>query len=675
MLSDNFSLPLPEVTSKWRSGDMNDTELELLSQVQVLVNRQYLPWRGEVTLGERERLSFEIDTGDLPLDIYSLTLELERDQLTQGVAVEWNVLRANYKVSTREWQQRMQEEQYAGDCSVTLLYRGLPVPGFTSNIQLQVTRLAEQHYEFMREVLKRQNEQVLYSNRGRTHELSLLAGVRSAAAARYDIAQAYYNRLMKVLPEIMDQPHRVLKREISYAAANTVHALNFNSLKLAARNGSQWIIQPDDARAVEALVDPEALDPPAAKSLPASPLSSLQSQLMKAQRQLHKNMPPARPIPKGARVLPTRVPLARLEEAYDTYENRFLKMTVKKLMALIRLVETQLRQEVHTAGREQNRSSRTRTLALAARIKINEGYLKNLKTMFHRLDDFARSPILGSLGPLGPRRASVVLRENRYYRQVRQIESDLDEEVNLVSSTVGLAQGNQSVRLSSVNQLYEFWVTVIVLQTMVEKLGFTVLSKEGKPVNNVIGKTRFNYIMQSGSSMELVSPLGRRVLVYYDREYPGYHGQRNQYNNFNPDSDYENDPFEDSIGPIYYGYYAPVSLGSTKRRPDIAIEVFEEGERVPKIVVLDATYSRDRRTLYTKYEYRDSIRDFTRTDALSGTPARPVVAAWAIYPDDPARLEHDEFRFGQLPLQPSPRAADQLAAILRQLLRLAGAVE
>jgi hypothetical protein len=68
----------------------------------------------------------------------------------------------------------MQEEQYAGDCSVTLLYRGLPVPGFTSNIQLQVTRLAEQHYEYMRDVLKRQNEQVLYSHKGRAHEISML---------------------------------------------------------------------------------------------------------------------------------------------------------------------------------------------------------------------------------------------------------------------------------------------------------------------------------------------------------------------------------------------------------------------------------------------------------------------------------------------------------------------
>src|SRR6476661_4437151 len=72
----------------WRAGEISEDELELLRQVRVLVNRQYLPWRGEVGLGERERLTFEIDTGDVPLDIYQLTLELERDEVSQGIPVE-----------------------------------------------------------------------------------------------------------------------------------------------------------------------------------------------------------------------------------------------------------------------------------------------------------------------------------------------------------------------------------------------------------------------------------------------------------------------------------------------------------------------------------------------------------------------------------------------------------
>ena len=223
--------------------------------------------------------------------------------------------------------------------------------------------------------------------------------------------------------------------------------------------------------------------------------------------------------------------------------------------------------------------------------------------------------------------------------------------------------------------MYEYCVTVVILQTMVEKHGFTVVAKEGKPVNNLTSKIRFNYILQSGSSMELVSPLGRRVVIYYDREYRSFSGYRPARDYAYSADDYDALDAEELGGPSYYGYYAPPGLGSTKRKPDIAIEVFEEGERVPKIIVMDATYSRDRRTLYAKYEYRDSIRDFTKTDAQSNTLARPVVAAWAVYPDDPNRLEHDEFRYGQLPLQPSPRATDQLAAILRQLLRLAGALE
>src|SRR4051794_23854377 len=108
LINHTFSGTVPT----WRSGEISEDELELLRQVRVLGNRQYLPWRGEVGLGERERLTFEIDAGDVPLDIYQITLELERDEVSQGIPVEWNVLRANYKVSTREWQQRMQEEQY-----------------------------------------------------------------------------------------------------------------------------------------------------------------------------------------------------------------------------------------------------------------------------------------------------------------------------------------------------------------------------------------------------------------------------------------------------------------------------------------------------------------------------------------------------------------------------------
>ena len=668
----NPGLPPPN----WRAGEISDEELRILSEVRVLVNRQRLPWRGEVTLGERDRMSFEIDIGSLPLDIYSLTLELERDEITQGIPVEWNVLRANYKASTREWQQRMQEEQYAGDCSVTLLYRGLPVPGFTSNIQLHVTRLAEQHYEYMREVLKWQNEKVLYSHRGRTHELSML-GAKSAAAVRYEIVKVYYDRMQNVLPSILDRPHHVLKRQVKSVSANTVAALNYNSLRLAARNGAQWIILPDEKRAAQALVEAELVDKPAPKPGPAAPLNKWQAQLMKRQQELEKSRPAARPAPTGARVLPTRVPLPRLEESFDTYENRFLKMTVKKLIALTKLVQEQLEQEIRTAKREQERSSRTRALALASRIKTNQQHVHTLKRIRTRLEDSIFDTFLSGLGPLGPRRASVVLRENRYYRQVRQIESEIDEELDLVSSTVGLEQSSKSVRLSSVNQLYEYWVTVVILQTMVDKLGFTVVAKESKPVNTIANKSRFNYILQSGSSMELVSPLGRRVVVYYDREYQNYRGFRSAYTQSPDDEEYE---FERSYlealgGPTYYGYYAPVGMGSTKRRPDIAIEVFSENERVPKIIVMDATYSRDRRTLYAKYEYRDSIRDFTKNDALSNTPARPVVAAWAVYPDEPSRLEHDEFRFGQLPLQPSPRASDHLAITLRQLLRIAGALE
>src|SRR5205814_1110293 len=156
---------------------------------------------------------------------------------------------------------------------------------------------------------------------------------------------------------------------ITQASVNTAAALNFSSLKLAARSGAQWTILPNDKRGAEALVEAELLDKPPTKPAPAPPLNALQAQLMKVQRKLEKSRPAAKPMPAGVRALPTRVPLPRLEEYFDTYENRFLKMTVKKLIGLSRLVQQQLEEEIETARREQARSSRTRAAALAGRIK------------------------------------------------------------------------------------------------------------------------------------------------------------------------------------------------------------------------------------------------------------------------------------------------------------------
>jgi hypothetical protein len=211
---------------------------------------------------------------------------------------------------------------------------------------------------------------------------------------------------------------------------------------------------------------------------------------------------------------------------------------------------------------------------------------------------------------------------------------------------------------------------------MVDRLGFTVVAKEGKPIAGLGSKNRFNYILQSGGSMELRSPMGKRVVVHYDREYRGTQRQKANARDYEDAADYDYDapqtPEADNA-PIYYGYYEPPGgVGSTKRRPDIAVEVFDENERVPKIIVIDATYSKDRRTLYAKYEYRDSIRDFTKRDARSNTLARPVVAAWAVYPEDKWCLEHDEFRYGQLPLKPSPQAYDQIMDVLPHHVPLVG---
>jgi Domain of unknown function (DUF2357)/PD-(D/E)XK nuclease superfamily len=641
LLSVNYS---PEPAR----GEITPSEIDLLRHVTVNINRYPIIWRSEVVLGERDRLEFEIDIRELPLDIYAITLEIERDEVTQGIPVQWNIRRPTNKVATGEWMRQMQEEQYAGDSSITLLYRGFPVPGFTATLLFQVTRLAHQHYEYMREVLKEQNEKVLYSEKGRTHELAILSGAKTAASARYDIVAAHYDRFRSVIPNILDQPHRELREIVSKLPANNTKSLNYRSLRLAARNGAHWSPLPTTPQV--------PLEELTTKAVPAKASPGYNENWKKTLfESLQKKQSAAKPTP--AKVLPTYLPVPQLEEAFDTFENRFLKMTTLKLVDLTKTVEKQLQEEIQMCETERKRSSRRRGALLATRIQVDQKCVLNLRLMRSRLQNILKNSFLERVGKMGMRRTSVVLRENRYYRQIRLIEKDIEVDLNLSASTIGLEKTENYVRLSSVNQLYEYWTTVTVLQTMVEKLGFTALAKDGRPFSpSALSKTsRYNYILQSGGAMELLSPNGRQVIVHFDREYP----------NGKPDESFS----------VPYGYFVPYGFGSTKRRPDIAIEVFHEGERVPKIVVLDATYSRDPRTLYTKYQYRDSIRDFTRTDPMSNTPARPVVAAWVIFPDEPSRLEHDEFRFGQLPLQPSQNAIDQLVPILRKLLQVAGALD
>ena len=127
--------------------------------------------------------------------------------------------------------------------------------------------------------------------------------------------------------------------------------------------------------------------------------------------------------------------------------------------------------------------------------------------------------------------------------------------------------------------------------------------------------------------------------------------------------------------PVRYGVDRRIWAGA-KGRPDLAIEVWDDqhAAEVPRIVVLDATWSGRLDNQAAKFLYREAIRDFTRYEP-SGKPARPVVASWAVYPGPPEEADYEEdFRTGRLPLDPTPDAAEVLAPYLERMLALAGAL-
>ena len=693
--------PFPPAPSGAPALDIGQ-HLALLDKVRVRLNNRDIVWGGEFTLRENERLTFEIDTSaaipdesETPLVIYDLTVELERDSATQGIPVTWNVVDANHKRNTADWQVRMQEEQYAGDTSISLIYRGVPVAGKEANIHFQVSRLNQEHYEYMVAVLKEQNDQVLYNTQGRAH--IYLENAETPASTRYQIWRGYFERLSAVLPKIIDAPHQELRRYIEPAPANSLNSLTYASLALAARTGANWqriagnVAPPAAPLLPGARPLPTPTRPPLAK--PATPVAKVgQSprslnnladlQILAAAKDEERKARLASRKTDDSRVVPTRLPRVRLDPSFDTYENRFVKALCLKMVRLAHDVNGQLVAEIETATRTMRSGSKRQSAALQLRIAAQTTQRDDLAACRQWIADTIRNSFLTDVGTLPRRRLSTVLQENRFYRQIRIIATELERDFVASASTVaGLDRRGQAVRLSSVNRLYEYWVVVVTLQALVERLGFTVVAKEGRPIGGegLIGKQarrQFNYVLQNGATMELRSTNGKRVVIHYDRVYPQAG---------------EGIGADGAPVTVEYGYYnAKGRFAAAKQQPDIAIEVFEPDERVPRIIILDATYSRDQRTLYAKYQYRDTIRDFTRRDELATAlgaglrddtqpepfiPARPVVAAWVVYPENFAQLEHDEYRYGQLPLQPGPAALDQMAAILTPLLRLARAID
>jgi hypothetical protein len=366
---------------------------------------------------------------------------------------------------------------------------------------------------------------------------------------------------------------------------------------------------------------------------------------------------PWRQLPGGTgqagRRVPERLLLRSVQATRDVPANRYVRDTLERLVEEARALEKGAGQQ--EAGYRQ-RAGAARHPRWRDRLEERAGRYAGLAASARHLrwritECWLQHPVLRDLVAAPPRATDLVWRDNAYYRRVRIIRATLERELRaledtlFVDTTLGPA--------ASINELYELWVVQTVLTSLCTRFGYRLLSKGGRPVPE--GAATERYRLNRGSRAELRAPSGRRVVVHFDQEFPAVY----------TDAD---------LRRHHYGVDRR-RWPQAKGRPDLALEVWDDEGRaaVPRIVVWDATWSRQQETQVTKYLYRESIRDFTRL-GVSGQPDRPVVASWVVYPGSAEAADYeDDYRTGLLPLDPGPGAEEVLTEYLGPLLRLAGA--
>ena len=354
---------------------------------------------------------------------------------------------------------------------------------------------------------------------------------------------------------------------------------------------------------------------------------------------------------EGTALLPQRMTLRHAQSRLDIPANRYVRDTVELLVGEARGIE-------RAAG---GRASELQALWSDPRLpyrwwgeRVREvlasySALASDAARLRRrcLEGWVRESFLAHVTPAAPRATDLVWRDNPYYRRVRRVRARLEDELRRAQD---MLYSDAVMPTLTVNQTYELWLAMITLRTLCAPgIGCKLVKKGGRPVGmNAPG----SYLLNRGSDAELLSPTGKRLVLRFDMAYPVA-----------------------GTGPVQYGVDRAF-WREAKRRPDLAIEVWDDKMRaqVPRIIILDATWSMVFDAHAAKYLYRETIRDFTRADD-NGKPARPVIASWVVYPGDASTADYEEdYRTGRLPLTPGPGAGATLAPYLTEMLKRTGAL-
>jgi hypothetical protein len=357
--------------------------------------------------------------------------------------------------------------------------------------------------------------------------------------------------------------------------------------------------------------------------------------------------------------LPRRFALRTVEERPDTPANRYVRNTIDLIISEARNVEkdaaertgkalARLEDILHPRWRQWLEGSITHYERIAEAAK----HIRK-----HSAQAWLSSGVMKDMPSAIPRTTDLVWRDNAYYRRIRTIRDNLERELKAADNAI--YTNDKVTPAASINSIYELWLAMILLKTLNTTLRCDLLKWGGRAV--FAKPTRSpTYLPNRGSCVELRAPSGQRLVLRFDMEYA---------------SKWLDSEIDSQKGAIPYGVDRRL-WPNAKGRPDLALEVWndEPDSRVPQIAIFDATWSSRLDTRLVKFLYRESIRDFTR-HGISGKPARPVVAAWVVYPGPIAEADHeDDYSMGQLPLDPGPNAEATLAEYLKHMPALSSAL-
>ncbi|MGI8586437.1 MAG: hypothetical protein ACR2M0_01930 [Chloroflexia bacterium] len=577
-------------------------------------------WGSEVELAAGAPPALSLHCGpDVPRGGAALGLQLDVDAdpedlpsgyraVVGGEPVGMESLSWGVRSARREWQQQFAARRYVGETLVMLTEHGQPVAGAEILLRFRLDDADQARYDYMRAALSAQDRRAVRELGGIVALRGGEAGAtpRSRLEARWDAIRKAHEGLGPALRPILSSPHTAL----SYAHDTIEWSEQMGAADLSGSSpapGTPWMRVP--ARAGLAVTR-----------------------------------------------LPRRFTRPHVELRYDVPANRYVRDTVDLLINEARSLERdagKLAEDIQTRLAGATHRHRRERLERAL------DRCRNLAAGAHRLRQrsvasWLTTGFLGSVRPAKPSATDLVWRDNTYYRRVRLIRHVLDAELRAAEDA--LLDNDMVTPYASINELYELWMTMLLLDTLCTRLDCRLLAKGGRPVV-AAPDAQPSYLLNRGSSAELRAPSGKRLVVRFDQEYPA----------LTVESDYRQ-----RARPPAYGVDRRV-WAAAKGRPDIALEVWDDASevRVPKIIVCDVTWSVRLDTQVTKFLYREAIRDFTTTGA-SGQPGRPVVASWVVYPGAPAEVDYeDDYRTGRLPLAPDAGAGAALAGYLEPLLALA----